>query len=102
MRHIALFALALLVSTSAFAAGTCFYGRTVNSFQVTGRDTMKVRDGGRLYQVRMNFCPSLRWADRIAFDSFSSWVCRGDKVLILDMRGRVQDRCWIDEITRTR
>lgn len=104
MRSIAMFALTLLVSGSAFATApnTCFLGRMVDSFQVTGHNTMRVREGRRAYDVRTNFCSSLRWADRIAFDSFGSWVCRGDRILVLDFRGRVTDRCWIDDITRVR
>lgn len=104
MRQIALFALTLLVSASAFAnPRTCFYGRSVDSFQVRSHDTMDVRDMGRIYRVRLSFCSSLRWADRIAFETFSgSWVCRNDKVLTLDFRGRVMDRCWITDITQVR
>ncbi|MES2964501.1 MAG: DUF6491 family protein [Bdellovibrionota bacterium] len=107
MRSLAVFAITLMLSASAsasvLAAGnTCFYGRSVDSFEVKGRDTLVVRDMGREYQVRLNFCSGLRWADRIGFESFSSWVCRGDKVLLIDAWGRVQDRCWIDDITQIR
>lgn len=104
MRSFALIVFALLVSGSAFATpNTCFYARGAGSFRVVASDMLDISEGGRIFRLRLSFCSSLRFADRIAFDQFSGpWICQNDKLVTLDYRGRVMDRCWIDDVTQIR
>lgn len=97
-----LFAAAMMVFTSAtaFAAPTCFSSFGVSSFETVGSDILRVRASGGTYDLTLGFCSQLRWAHSIAFDSFGSQVCRGDRVILSDFGGRQLERCTIDEINQ--
>jgi photosystem II stability/assembly factor-like uncharacterized protein len=88
--------------TAAPAARTCFWKNSARSYYVTNRDTVRVSAAGGVYELRLSICPSLRFADRIAFDSFGSQVCPNDDLLVIDFQGRIEDRCWITDIRQVR
>jgi hypothetical protein len=98
-------ALLMSVATfgSSFAFADCFVPGRGLSYRAVNRDTLEIRDIGRLYRMRVGICTDLRWARRIAFRSFGSFVCENDDLLILDpFSNRVEDRCWIQDIRRLR
>lgn len=91
--------MALALSSPAFAAD-CFSTFNLRGWKAINTDTLHVEAGRKTYELEVLSCTELPWAHRIAFDSFGSRVCRGDKVLVLDnFSNRVRQSCWIQKIT---
>lgn len=91
-----LFALTMLISSSAFAAGDCFSERMVRGYSTQGSNEIVVDAGRKDYVLQVSFCSELAWAHRIAFEGFGGRVCRNDRVLILDnFSNRVIQSCRI-------
>jgi hypothetical protein len=93
------------LSTTAYAQGnSCFWADQVWNFQVMDNNTLRVElMGPDKYDLTVDFCWSLPFAQRIAFDGFgSSYICRGDHVFVFDsvFSSRPSDRCWIKSIKK--
>jgi len=90
-----------LFCSQAFAANECFSTYRVHNFtEATNTSvTIQTRDGD--YHLELGFCSELPFAHQIGFDSFSSNVCWGDNLLVLDnFSNRVIESCHIFSINK--
>lgn len=99
---ILLVALVLLSAQVSFAVNECFIKRQVRNFRLINDFSIQVDTGLKDYLLDVSYCRELKWAHKIAFNSFSSVrVCRGDQILILDnFSHQVIESCRIHNITQ--
>ena len=101
MKLLSLVTVLLLLGSEAFAV--CFSKREIRSFRAESRTEVLLRGrSNRIYEVTVNPCYELRFAERIAFRTWpsnSNRVCRGDQILVLDdFYDEVTERCSIRRI----
>ena len=102
MKFIAFLLLALSFSSAAQA--DCVFKRDITGYRVMGNDLLLRTIGGREFVADVGGCFDLRWARRIAFDTFRpNYVCDGDYVLPYTSNSRYpSERCYIWRLERWR
>ena len=96
-----LIVLSLFISQMAFAAETCFNSNAARNWRYDHSTQTLVIRAGATYNVKTYFCHELPWARSISFRSFfTSRVCRGDDILVMDAWNEVREVCRIESVTR--
>lgn len=95
--------LLLILGITSTAAADCVFKRDIRGYRVRG-DNLILQALGREYVADVGYCSDLRWARRIAFDTFRpNWVCDGDRVLTYLGNTRYpSERCRIWSLERRR
>jgi hypothetical protein len=78
---------------------TCAWARQIDTFKIIDDKTVILQQSPskRYLATLSNRCHDLRFSMRIAVDSFSSCLRRGD-ALIVRSPGSIATRCYIDDI----
>jgi len=93
----------IAVMASSAVASDCITQSRITGFSNNNSNTeITVQAMGPVnYKVTVNYCFDLDRAIRIGFETMSSWVCRGDRLLVLDtFDNHILNRCFITNIEK--
>ena len=91
-----------LIAAQVAHADVCFNSNFVNGWTYDSKtEILTVTEHKTAYEVTTTACGDLARGLRISFKSFfSTMVCRGDSIVVMDGWGQPTQECFIDKITK--